>query len=301
MHNHNRLTIFCCSVALPLLALTLVPAQAAIDNTAPFVLNTNGAVGKGTSVDAGLSTFYVVQGGHNGTGSGAFNTFLKFQSPQNSTSAQGFNTKDINGNNNLILDDKTGTTGLQLSQIVTVAIDGQDYRVFALDVGNPGGSTISINQIQIFTSDHPWSTDTSPTADTFSPTNPAASPYLVALNSGFSEVFRLRDGSTSNEIQLTVPAGNGKSDMLLFVSNSIFGMLPDTTYITMYSQLGLPPGAFQDTGSFNEWASVTDAMGLDIPSEEPLPGTVPEPMSLAVWGLGGFCCAIAGYRRRKLA
>lgn len=34
---------------------------------------------------------------------------------------------------------------------------------------------------------------------------------------------------------------------------------------------------------------------------EVLVGTVPEPASMAIWGLGALGCAVAGYRRRKLA
>jgi hypothetical protein len=34
---------------------------------------------------------------------------------------------------------------------------------------------------------------------------------------------------------------------------------------------------------------------------QPAPGAIPEPASLAIWGLGALGCAVAGYRRRRPA
>jgi len=274
------------------LALVLVVSSncwAAIDITSPFDLTTANSIGYGTAQLGGA--FIVEQIPPQGTGSGAVDAFLRMQSAANSTHTEGFNTNVSSPP----LDTKGGenTHAILLNSVASAFIGSTEYRVFLLDIANPGsGELLSLNQVQLFTSDHGW-TSAGGTPDGFSPANPdGVDPPVISLTGGFTEVFRLTGLSVDNEVLLNgnLNSGNGSGDMLLWVKDSIFGALnEDTTYVTLYSQFGNPPGTYEDVGSFDEWANLSAVPEELIPPEQ-IEDPVPLPGSLLIWGLGSMIC-----------
>lgn len=55
---------------------------------------------------------------------------------------------------------------------------------------------------------------------------------------------------------------------------------------------------FQPDGTWNDGSPYDYGRGFVV---EFSPSAVPEPASLAIWGLGALGCAVVGYRRRKMA
>jgi hypothetical protein len=211
------------------------------------------------------------------SGTGNFDPFLSVQS--NRTDEWGYNTA---AGNNLDAISGGNRTHLEiLDDIPAVIIGGKKYREFILDTNQSGQKPISVNQIQIFGG--AAATDTAYPAGGATPSNYDVSPGL-----GMTPLFQLNNfpsGSPNiSEIQVAVVGyGSGHADMAFYVPDSAFAGIQATDYITVFTQLGLPPGHDPQSAGFEEWGVQQNSGGFG-------PGTaVPEPPAWAILG-----CAAVG-------
>ena len=211
------------------------------------------------------------------TGTGVIDSFLRIRQ---TGSEAGFNTST----SPLPLDDQSNsgnnyTHAIQLGAVPIVTINGVQYREFLLDVNNQPGADglISLNQVQIFKSsgDVGNASYTLQTAGT--------NQEAVISFSNATQVFQLNDRTpTSDAWELVVNSGNGSGsgDMFFYVANSAFTGSSNSTYITLFSQFGHPPGQYYSTAGFEEWA-------VQQPGE-PQAVPVPPGIALVVSGLGAL-------------
>ena len=80
--------------------------------------------------------------------------------------------------------------------------------------------------------------------------------------------------------------------MYLDIPNSDFAGLGATAYITLFSQFGSTPGSLVSNDGFEEWTLQGPGGGGNV-------GAVPEPASVAVWGIvSGLAAGAASWRKR---
>jgi hypothetical protein len=269
------------SYALVLFAGVLC-STARADNV--IFLTTEPSSGSGTGVIGG--TFLVDQIDAQSTGTGVIQPFLRIQGNGNE---MGYNT-DANPE----YDAKAGTWthALQLSAVPIVTINTVDYRQFLLDINQNSGGTnefLSLNQIQIFQS----AGDVGINSESF--INQAAAggaPPLIQFSNA-TERFRMNDPVDPNtEIRLNyaLNPGSGGGDMFLYVRNDAFLQSP-TSFITLFSHFGTPPGDADSNDGFEEWAVIGTSTTTPIP----------EPTSLALLAtLVGGVSLLARKRRFAL-
>jgi hypothetical protein len=220
-------------------------------------------------------------------GTGNIDPFVRIQA---NTTENGFNTSV----NSPPLDDKAGnwTHALQFGSIPLVTIGGVSYREFLLDVNQDGNGPLSLNQVQIFSS----AADLG--AGTFSLTTATSSSNaLISFPAGATSLFQMSSLSTSStrsyEVLSPSGQGSGTGNMYLDIPNSDFAGLSASTYITLYSQFGTQPGTLVSNDGFEEWTLQGPGGGGNV-------GTVPEPASIAVWGIvSGLAAGAASWRKQK--
>jgi len=245
-----------------------------------------------SSWSAADGTFSVRQGNDGGAaGTGVFDSFVRIQMRGNE---QGYNTSNRPVNFNE-LTDPNFTRAIRMADIAVVQIGNYLYREFRLDINennSTSGRLLSLNQIQIFTGPN----------DPLAPANLLAAgvgqPSVIDFGLSFHEVFRLNEhsGVDFKEIKLnsSLTAGSGRADMFLYVRNDLFGA--GNQNVILYSQFGTPPGSDASDAGFEEWG-VRHGGG---PVNGPVP-PVPEPTTLAIWGLGLGIAGLVKLRRNKLA
>jgi hypothetical protein len=220
-----------------------------------------------------------------GAGTGNFDPFLSVQS--NRTDEWGYNT--ATGQNLDTIDGGNRTHLEILDDVPTVYIGGTRYREFILDTNQSGQNPISVNQIEIFGG--AAATDTPYPAGGATPANYDVSPGL-----GMTPLFQLNSFPSGppdiSEIQVSsVGFGSGHADMALYVPDSAFAGVLASGYVTIFTQMGTPPGQYSQSAGFEEWGVQTNSGGFG-------PGiAVPEPSGLAV-----LACATVGLvylKRRK--
>jgi hypothetical protein len=217
------------------------------------------------------------------TGTGVIDSFLRIQQ---TGQERGYNTSA-----GTPLDDVGGifTRNLQLGAIPTVTIGGVVYREFLLDVNQITNGTISLNQVQIFTSSAAVGT-----AYTLAEASPTQNAEISFANA--NEVFQLSSrntsAATSYEIAIDSGHGSGSGDMYLYVKDSLFTGLGAGTYVTLFSQLGLPPGYYPSNAGFEEWAVMGTGGGGG-------PTVVPVPPALILLASGVPVVWISGFFRRR--
>lgn len=263
-----------------------------------------------TLADANGNDFIVTQGGIQPAGSGVFGSFLRLQMKGNE---QGYNTSVRKSGSPKTdydeLSDTTHTKAITMSNISVVDVGGVLYREFFLDINEPNGggqNLLSLNQIQIFTFQNGdpglgVSTVMAPTLNTPSRISFAGVP-------GMTEVFRMNDVTSNyNELVLNtaLSSGSGQSDMRLLVLNDLFGY--GDLNVVLYSHFGKPPGSQASEGGFEEWA-VRGGGPVNQPPDDDddgdtgggdVPSTVPEPATLAIWGLGLGIAGLVRLRRKS--
>jgi hypothetical protein len=298
----KRALIFAATIGA---AVSLAGSPACAGNIIPLnPPSTNG----GTAAIGG--NFGIAEFDNSGSGSGKFTPFVRVSQSGSTSYEEGYNT----GDGSLPLNDQSGPnfiTGIQLSSIPTVTSNGTSYYVFTLDAAQSGGGPLSLNQVQIFTSNAALGgTDYIASGSTLAldanQNPPPLTNSLMQIKSSVitakdvSEVFRLNQNdatlAANNEIQLlNVNNGNGHTDMLLYVAANDFAGDSPATYVTLFSQFGHFPGTYGADGSFEEWGVQVSVTNL--PPPPPFVTGVPEPASMAVWGVLGLAF-VYGRRRR---
>jgi len=222
-------------------------------------------------------------------GTGNIDPFVRIQA---NTTEQGFNTSIGSP-----LDDKAGTWthALQFGSIPLVTINGVSYREFLLDVNQDGNGPLSLNQVQIFTSTFDLGGGSFSLSAATSSSN-----ALINFGAQAVSVFQMSALSTSSTRSYEVIApsgqGSGTGNMYLDIPNSAFGVLDAAAYITLYSQFGTPPGSLVSNDGFEEWT----LQGTGGGGNPPPVGAVPEPTSIAVWGIvSALAAGGAAWRKPK--
>jgi hypothetical protein len=255
------------------LALVL-PAQAAVT---VLDVTADGSSATGTATLGG--GFIVQQNSVQPAGTGVIDPFLRLQQAANDDQERAYNTSL-----GFPLDAKPPvnfTHALLLSAVPVVNIGGIDYREFLLDVNQTANEPISLNQVQLFQS----------AADvglTFNLVEATAANNAIISFPAATEVFRLSDQlltGTAFEVLTGSGHGSGESDLALYVRDSLFSGAG--TFVTLFSQFGLPPGTLETNDGFEEWFTIN-------------PNVIPEPMSIVIWSLMGLGWAgFAAVRRRR--
>jgi hypothetical protein len=248
-------------------------------------LTTEPSTGSGTAVIGGA--FRVDQIDAQSTGTGVIEPFLRIQGNGNE---MGYNT-DANPE----YDAKAGswTHALQLSAVPIVTINTVDYRQFLLDINQNSGGTnefLALNQIQIFQSPG----DVGINSESFiNQTAAGGAPPLIQFSNA-TEVFRMNNATDPNtEIRMNydLNPGSGGGDMFLYIRNDAFSQTP-TSFITLFSHFGTPPGSAASNDGFEEWAVIGTGTTTSA---------VPEPTSLALLAtLVGVVGLLARKRRSTL-
>lgn len=205
-------------------------------------------------------------------GTGVLQSFVRLQSPGNSTVEEGYNTDgrplEFDENNS-----PQFTRSLKLSDIPLFTIGGVEYRQFLLDINEPNATPrdqdlplLDLESLQIFLG-NAGNLLNYPTFD-------GNAVKIFDLDSNEDNIVNLRDTN----------AGSGRADLLVYIPNSLFSVSTNE-YVYLYSKFS---GA---EGGFEEWA-VKVKEKPDTP-----PKSVPEPAALA--GLGLVAGAMTFARRRK--
>ncbi|WP_167531325.1 MULTISPECIES: hypothetical protein [unclassified Mesorhizobium] len=177
-----------------------------------------------------------------GSGTGNYDSFLRLQA---TGIEEGFNT-DQNGN---VLDNKASFThSLLYGDIQSIDVGGTQYLEFRLDLNesnNATNGTITLTNLQIYISGVPAGfTDFS----------------AGSLGFGFTSIFDLGPD------QLLVDAnhGSGTDDYRILVPVSLFGNVPDGSYLTLVSGFSGSNGGFEEWRTLTKPGTGTDAPGIGI-------------------------------------
>jgi len=274
-----------------LFSLIVVACLAVSQSTAraSITLTVDPGYSSGVQTAADGSGFIVRYVDTQPAGTGNIDPFVRIQA---NTTENGFNTSV----NSPPLDDKAGTWthALQFGSIPLVTINGVQYREFLLDVNQDGNGPLSLNQVQLFSSASDLGFGSfSLTAAT------SSSNALISFPAGATQIFQMSALSTSStrsyEVISPSGQGSGTGNMYLDIPNSTFGVMDASTYITLYSQFGSAPGSLVSNDGFEEWTLQGTGGGGNPP-----PGAVPEPASIAVWGVvSALAAGAASWRKRK--
>jgi len=266
--------------SLSFLAIVLAMCQASA-RADLLLVNSPGSQVSSTAFQGGTFTVSGTFIGSAGTGN--IDPFVRIQANGNEA---GYNTDFATPSGPL--DDKAGTWthSLQLSAVPIVTIGGIAYREFLLDANQAAGNTnIPLNQVQLFQS----SADVGLTGaftDATASTNASISFPSATL------VFQMSAPSTSaaDSHTVLVSSGNGSGtlDMALYVRSDLFSNTPNS-FVTLFSQLGTPPGSPDSSDGFEEW-KVRETSGITE--------VVPEPSTMALAALGAMGFLGYGLRRR---
>lgn len=201
-------------------------------------------------------------------GTGVIDSFLRLQSPGNSTTEKGYNTDyrplEFDENNS-----PQFTRSLLLGDVPVVNIDGTNYRQFILDINEPNSTrpdperpNITLDMFQLFLG------------------NAGDLTHYPNFDGNATKIFDLdigADGDSAVVMKDSNP-GSGRYDYLISVPDNLFQ--GSNEYVYLYSKF---TGA---EGGFEEFA---------VRESEP-PRDVPEPATLLGMGLIG---GIMGLLRRR--
>ncbi|WP_185973348.1 MULTISPECIES: hypothetical protein [unclassified Mesorhizobium] len=177
-----------------------------------------------------------------GSGTGNYDSFLRLQA---TGVEEGFNT-DQNGN---VLDNKSSFThSLLYSDIQSIEIGGTAYLEFRLDLNESNNSTndaITLTDLKFYISDQPASlTDFS----------------AGSLGAGFTSIFDLGGA----QALIDANHGSGTDDYRVLVPVSLFGTVPDGSYLTLYSSFSGSNGGFEEWRTLTTPGTGTDTPGIGI-------------------------------------
>lgn len=229
--------------------------------------------------------FLAPSGIYDATGTGVFNPFVRIQQKDNE---QGYNTSD----RKVQFDENTSpqyTRDVLFSDVPIVTLNNTKYLEFVLDINedsNITGRYISLDRLQLFVGAN-------------QATNTAAGDYDGTNVLGTLTALYDLDGLGDSALFLdygVVNIGSGRADLVALIPLSVIptGLQNSSSFVYLYSQFGLTDSLTRigrsDAG-FEEWAyvrgSVTCPPGSTNPDCIPdNPGSIPEPGTLALLGLG---------------
>ncbi|TGR28918.1 hypothetical protein EN845_11145 [Mesorhizobium sp. M8A.F.Ca.ET.202.01.1.1] len=196
----------------------------------------------GSSMAIDIGNGVLLEATTEGSGTGNYDSFLRLQA---TGIEEGFNT-DQNGN---VLDNKASFThSLLYGDIQSIDVGGTQYLEFRLDLNesnNATNGTITLTNLQIYISGVPAGfTDFS----------------AGSLGFGFTSIFDLGPD------QLLVDAnhGSGTDDYRILVPVSLFGNVPDGSYLTLVSGFSGSNGGFEEWRTLTKPGTGTDAPGIGI-------------------------------------
>jgi len=259
-----------------------------------------------------------VQGGIQPAGTGVFGTFLKYQPGGNQAAVQGYNTDA----RPLQYDEQNAaphTHSLVLSDVPLYNCDssfipgceaGSQYRGFKLDINAKASDPLlSLDRMVIYDR----------TAGNLLGGNATEGTPLggTSLFTGVGDTL-VYDSGASNRVDLNYlleSSGSGKSDMFLYVPDSLF---TGGSFVYLYSEFGIfekkkdaakhevpctagptpCSGPQDDTSGFEEWG-VDGPTGIIRGGGGPSGNPVPEPGSVVL--LGSSLLGLAVWGRKRLA
>jgi len=174
-------------------------------------------------------------------GTGVIDPFLRVQ---HTPTEQGYNT-----DGGFPFDDKHPSNfqhSLLQSSLAIFTMNGVQYYKFMLDSNQSGVSshTLSLDQLQIYTSNSPAQTTT-----TFNPDG------TLAFDATTHLAYNLNIGGATSNSVLTKATGSGIADMFAYIPVSDF-FLSDK-YVILYFFAG---SKFAATGGFEEWTAFTNSV-----------------------------------------
>ncbi len=174
------------------------------------------------------------------TGTGHIQSFVRLQGAASGGGIeQGYNTTA----RPLQFDENKSpqfTRGLQFSVVPTVVEGGVAYREFLLDINQKSSSAkLSLDEVQIFLGE----------SDNLSGYD-ANGKTLAGLSPSFDLDAA---GDVSVLLNARLNSGSGSGDMVLLVPEAAFANADPTSFVYLYSKMGLQAGATAN-GGFEEWA-----------------------------------------------
>lgn len=315
------------SALLVAAAASLAPAAAwagwtngACGSTAPF--DTMGTWGSGTTCYSlmtagasgfvtGINTAEYTQGTAHGTGSGTFVAFSRVKGQGDGTQEQGYNSTA-----NVLNNDNTNTFNHAIKIGDVGFKDGG--MVFNLDINeqnNATGRFLNLDDIQIFISTKADQAVTTFTSGILNLTD-AQLVYRMdiagtanALSTGTKPLVGKPPGDALDNtvvMDYSLGAGQGQSDMTLFVPQSFFydaldllfpggwtSSMGNNTFVYLYSAFGSNPN--NADANYEEW-SYQKGLGTPIP-----PNEVPAPAPLALLAVSAVAAGLVRRRTSKPA
>ncbi len=175
--------------------------------------------------------------------------------------------------------DPNFTRDLLAGNVPLIDVGGSDYFEFLLDLNEPSHgqfSPISLDKLQIYSSD--------------------AGGKTTKILSDLGVLQYDLDGSGDSAVLLdyNVFNGSGYSDIRLLVP--VWAGAEATDYIYFYSAFGWEDDGYRAEADFEEWSA---REGRFLPPDDNGGGiddVVPEPTSIAVWGIGLAVFVVFGRR-----
>jgi hypothetical protein len=225
------------------------------------------------------------------TGTGVIKSFVRIE--QNSHE-QGYNTD----HRPVQFDEKqdaTYTHSLQLASLTAVAMGGQSYYQFLLDINETdttAGRMLSLNKIELFQTNDD---SINGYAEAASSTTTAGSLGDTFTSSASTMIYNLDTGSNGDQqitLNYDLNSGSGSGDMYMYVPTSKF--VAGYSDVVLYSYFGVP---YTSSAGFEEWATLSSSNTPSIST--PLPASVWSGLVILA-GLAG-ARAVTMRRRRDVA